>query len=39
MDDKDVSGKMNRATMEAMADGLFQRAKQCMLKLLQVASM
>ncbi|KAK2169050.1 hypothetical protein LSH36_12g03072 [Paralvinella palmiformis] len=38
MDDKDVSGKMNRATMEAMADGLFQRAKQCMLKLLQVAN-
>ena len=38
MDDKDVSGKMNRATMEALAEDILQRAKQCMLRLLQVTS-
>ena len=38
MDDKDVSGKLNRATMEALADDLFERTRIAMLTLLQNTS-
>ena len=38
MEEKDVSGKMGRETMEKMASGLFKRIEKLMRDVLQAAS-